>query len=53
VLIAAYLGWERPVREIPTAIDNTAEDAAFADAMRAFGDTKPQAFNPADLIGDR
>jgi len=52
VLVAGYLGWERPVRETTVAIDNAAEDAAFSEAMGAFHQTKPEIFNATDLTGD-
>jgi hypothetical protein len=52
-LIAAYLGWERPVREMAIAVDNAAEDAAFDAVMREFSAAKPQSFTATDLTGDR
>jgi hypothetical protein len=53
MLVAGYLGWQRPVREIPTAIDSEKEDAEFAAAMREFGGTEKQTFNVSDVMGDR
>jgi hypothetical protein len=50
-LVAGYLGWERPVRETAIKIDQVAEDAAFAETMRAFGSTAPEAFNVDSLTG--
>lgn len=35
-LVAAYIGWERPRREIPVEIDHEKEDADFAAAMAGF-----------------
>jgi hypothetical protein len=53
VLVAGYLGWERPVREIPIKIDREQEDADFAAAMRDFSSSKKTTFNVSDLSGDR
>jgi len=51
VLVAGYLGWERPVRETPIKIDQAAEDAAFEESMRSFTSTTPEAFNVDSLTG--
>lgn len=52
VLAAGYLGWERPVRELSTTIDQAAEDAAFAEVMQGFSASDKQLFNASDLAGD-
>jgi hypothetical protein len=53
LMVAGYLGWKAPAREIPIKIDRAKEDADFAAVMGDFDSSRKRNFTATEVIGGR